>query len=283
MKNLNKIHLSLDMTPLVDDLTNAMVAADILGRMRVLREASKSGAQVNPMGPLASQTFNDSPTFGELLGSMKVKPTEAINFINSLTSYSKAAAKRLRGQYRQAAFTVARVEQIALLDRVKALLAQALEEGWTRDMFLARMNAAFDAAGITRLNPYHADVVFGQNMSTAYANGRFQQMSDKDVAAALPFWRYSTMEDERVRPNHAALDGFVAKQGDAVWGTIYPPNGFNCRCVVEPLLKSEGEKILGSDADVPGIDRLPAGGYPDPGFNMKPGLALEQMSRGQEL
>ena len=275
-KSKTRLRLNLDMGELVDRLTESMVAADILGRIRVLLEAARKGARVNPMGTLAERTFRENDErrtenieFQELLGYESVTPTEAIDFIRSLTSFTRAAYKRQAPQYRQAAFTVARVEEIALLDRTQELLAQALEEGWTREEFVTRLNEAFDSAGVTRLNSYHAELVFEQNMATAYANGRFQQMSDPDVARALPFWRYRTMEDERVRPNHRALDGFVAKQGDPVWSRIYPPNGFNCRCGVDPLLRSEGIAELGANIDVPGSQRLPPGGGPDEGFESR--------------
>jgi SPP1 gp7 family putative phage head morphogenesis protein len=285
-----KIRLRLDTGELVNRLTEAMVSADVLGRIRVLMEAVHKGVQINPMGPLASTAFAGNHQsaitnrqFSETLGYETVTPEEAIDFINSLTSFSRAAAKRLAPQYRQAAFTVARVEEIALLDRTKELLAQALEEGWTQQEFIDRLNAAFDSAGVTRLNSYHAELVFQQNMTTAYSNGRYQQMRDAEVMRGLPFWRYRTMEDERVRPNHAALDGFVAAADDSVWSYIYPPNGFNCRCMVEPLLRSEGEAILGANINMPGSDRLPAGGRPDEGFESKPGANLRQLASGEPL
>jgi SPP1 gp7 family putative phage head morphogenesis protein len=275
-KTKDRLSINLDMGELVDRLTESMVAADILGRIRVLLEAARKGARINPMGALAERAFGENDErrmqnieFQELLGYESVTPTEAIDFIRSLTSFTRAAYKRLAPEYRQAAFTVARVEQIALLDTTQKLLAQALEEGWTKQEFIDRLNEAFDSAGVTRLNGFHAELVFEQNMATAYANGRYQQMSDPDVARALPFWRYRTMEDERVRKNHDALDGFVAKQGDPVWSRIYPPNGFSCRCRVEPLLASEGRAALGEEINVPGSQRLPAGGGPDKGFESR--------------
>lgn len=295
------MRIRLDTTALVERLTEAMVSADVLGRIRVLMEAARKGAQVNPMGPLALETFVESrklkveknlqpstfsqllTAFSETLGYESVTPEEAIDFIKSLTSFSQAAARRLAPQYRQAAFTVARVEQIALLDRTQQLLAQALEEGWTKQEFIERLNAAFDSAGVTRLNSFHAELVFQQNMTTAYSNGRYQQMRDPEVMRGLPFWRYRTMEDERVRPNHAALDGFVAAADDPVWSYIYPPNGFNCRCSVDPLLRSEGVAALGANIDIPGSARLPAGGGPDPGFESKPGANLRQLASGEPL
>jgi len=54
----------------------------------------------------------------------------------------------------------------------------------------------------------------------------------KDI---LPFLRYRTQQDERVRHSHEVLDGFVAQVNDSIWNTIMPPGDWNCRCRVEQL------------------------------------------------
>ena len=56
-----------------------------------------------------------------------------------------------------------------------------------------------------------------------------------------------------MRPEHRVLHLFTARAEDPVWRKIYPPNGFNCRCSVVPILPSEAPK----DADTPGMERLP--------------------------
>lgn len=264
------------MAPIAEALMRAMVAADILGRLRVLEEANKKGLKfLSPEKPLATANFS------ELLGGFDVKPLGAIEYLQSLTSFTQAAYRRLAPQYRLAAFTVAHVESLRAVEGLKELLQQALDEGWSQKMFEDAANQMFDRMGITRLNPFHLETVFQTNMQTAYQNGRLRQMSDPAVRMGLPFWQYRTQEDERVRPNHAALDLFVARADDPVWGSIYPPNGFNCRCTVEPLLSSEGQKILGSDVNVPGSDRLPPEGRPDDGFMHAPGMTLSSLASGE--
>lgn len=44
----------------------------------------------------------------------------------------------------------------------------------------------------------------------------------------LPLLKYVTAGDERVRPEHAELDGIVRPVTDGFWDTFMPPNGFNC-------------------------------------------------------
>lgn len=48
----------------------------------------------------------------------------------------------------------------------------------------------------------------------------------------LPFLRYSTVGDERVREDHKPLDGITRPLNDPFWNTYYPPNGWRCRCNV---------------------------------------------------
>ena len=51
--------------------------------------------------------------------------------------------------------------------------------------------------------------------------------------------QYRTVGDERVRPEHAALNGVTLPMSDPFWAEYYPPNGWNCRCSVTQVRKSK--------------------------------------------
>lgn len=51
--------------------------------------------------------------------------------------------------------------------------------------------------------------------------------------------QYRTANDDRVRPQHAALHGVTLPISDPFWQTYYPPNGWNCRCTVVQVRKSK--------------------------------------------
>lgn len=55
---------------------------------------------------------------------------------------------------------------------------------------------------------------------------------DKEV---FPYLRYSTVLDSRVRADHQDKDGIIKRVDDPFWNTWFPPNGWNCRCIVEQL------------------------------------------------
>ena len=72
--------------------------------------------------------------------------------------------------------------------------------------------------------------------------------------------QYRTANDDKVRPEHAALDRVTLPITDPFWESYYPPNGWNCRCTVVQVRKSKypetphdeamslGEQATGSDS-----------------------------------
>lgn len=81
----------------------------------------------------------------------------------------------------------------------------------------------------------------------------------KENADLYPNLQYRTVGDTEVRPEHAALNGLIAPINDPVWNTIYPPNGWGCRCNVTQTDKDEYRPDK-SD-----------GFEPDKGFDFNPG------------
>ncbi len=53
------------------------------------------------------------------------------------------------------------------------------------------------------------------------------------------YLQYRTQKDDKVRPEHAALDGVTLPPSDPFWADFYPPNGWNCRCAVVQVRKSK--------------------------------------------
>lgn len=72
--------------------------------------------------------------------------------------------------------------------------------------------------------------------------------------------QYITAGDDRVREEHALLDGVVKPIDDDFWDTYYPPNDYNCRCDVVQL--TGGDNVSGvpekemSPEDYPPINPL---------------------------
>ena len=51
--------------------------------------------------------------------------------------------------------------------------------------------------------------------------------------------QYRTAGDDRVREEHAALDGTTLPPSDPFWDSYLPPNGWNCRCTTVQVRKGK--------------------------------------------
>ena len=51
--------------------------------------------------------------------------------------------------------------------------------------------------------------------------------------------QYRTAGDGKVRPEHAGLNGVTLPMDDGFWDHYYPPNGWNCRCTVVQVLRTD--------------------------------------------
>lgn len=83
-------------------------------------------------------------------------------------------------------------------------------------------------------NYLHAEYNFVQASATMAA--KWEQFSEDGDRYYL---QYRTAKDDKVRPEHAALDGVTLPMSDSFWETYYPPNGWNCRCTVVQVRKQK--------------------------------------------
>lgn len=127
----------------------------------------------------------------------------------------------------------------------------------------------FDALGLVPENSFTVETIFRTQTALAYAAGKADVESSSDVQEILWGYKYVTVGDDRVRPQHAALEGVTLDKADPFWERFYPPNGYNCRCQVIPLFEAEEIKRPPDTVKLPGGAREPVA--PDPGFGFNPG------------
>ena len=85
------------------------------------------------------------------------------------------------------------------------------------------------------------EVYVGAWFKTEYTNAviasqmaaKWQRIqADKET---LPYLKYITVGDDRVREEHQEMEGIIRKVDDAFWIIWFPPNGWRCRCDVLQL------------------------------------------------
>lgn len=91
------------------------------------------------------------------------------------------------------------------------------------------------------------DCAIGQSRSASLWND-IQQ--NKETLSMLV---YQTVEDDRVRPEHAELDGIARPVDDPFWDNFMPPNDWGCRCIVI----QEDESVKETDLSTRTIDEPP--------------------------
>jgi len=210
------------------------------------------------------------------------------------------------------AFTVAKVMNTDILKDIRGALDEALNSGTTLRDFEKKLTPTLQAKGwwgkaehvdtltgevstVQLGSPRRLKTIYQTNMQTAYMAGRYRSMMES--VDSHPYWQYVAILDGRTRPAHRAMNGRVFRYDDPLWGAMYPPNGFNCRCRVSaisavevkrdgiPIDSSEGRLIDhdirmkdGSTVQVKalrikvdGQDKLFA---PDAGWSYNPGRAV---------
>ncbi|MDQ3534626.1 MAG: phage minor head protein [Bacteroidota bacterium] len=78
-----------------------------------------------------------------------------------------------------------------------------------------------------------------------------QYQNDKQT---LPYLKYDTIGDGRVRYDHRILDGIIKRVDDKFWNRWMPPNDWGCRCHVRQL--DEGDITDTSTLNLPEQGKL---------------------------
>jgi SPP1 gp7 family putative phage head morphogenesis protein len=247
-----------------DTLARHLAAADLLGRMQILRHTRMKTGKFLPLSAAAGPALrfdesgdDDLQALATAGFSVDQQDDDAERFIRQLTPVTRQVFDGLTSQYKGDAFTLAGVADQRLIQNVRDELADIARRGGTAQDFRDHVNKLTSDAGVAEVDSFTLDTAFNTAMQKAYSAGRLQQMREPHMVNAMPFWQYWTVGDFRVRPEHAVLDGFMARAIDPVWVKIYPPSGFNCRCSVVPIPEDEALKIDANAGDA-GMERLPA-------------------------
>ncbi|GHT87948.1 hypothetical protein AGMMS49960_05580 [Betaproteobacteria bacterium] len=108
-------------------------------------------------------------------------------------------------------------------------------------------------------------VIWETNLRTSYMAGRYAQLTDPDLLARRPYWKYIHSEAvTNPRPQHLAWSGLVLRHDHPFWQTHFPPNGFGCQCRVtsvrapgpdDATTPPEGWDKVGENGTLPGVGK----------------------------
>jgi SPP1 gp7 family putative phage head morphogenesis protein len=125
----------------------------------------------------------------------------------------------------------------ASIEQVKYVFEQLGKSLMSGDSFKMFKDKVKSGNISLNLPDYRIENIFRTNNLTAKNRGRYIRQRDGNT----PWLRYMTAYDDRVRPNHEALHDVIVRFGSKEADKIYPPNGYNCRCMFLSLSDEEAK------------------------------------------
>lgn len=193
--------------------------------------------------------------FGGIIEAIGKPFKEAIDYFRGKVNLPTKRWQENYGAANAKAFSVAGAMADDLLRDFRREVVRALEDGVSIQEFRAQFDALVAKHGWSHTGEpgYRAELIYRTNLSTAYAAGRYAQMTEPETLAAFPFWEYVHSGNPNFREEHKDWDGLVLSADDPFWDTHYPPNGWNCGCRVR-VLSERGLARAGKS----GPDRAPS-------------------------
>lgn len=175
-------------------------------------------------------------------------PQEAVDYLKAKEIKITGNWQELWQEAHAKAFTVAQMAKLDLLNDIHQEVIHAVKTGMSEKDFILSLQPKLEKSGwwgkkkvikngqeieVQLGSPRRLKTILRTNMLTSYQAGRYlNQIANSDEQ---PYWEYVAVNDSRTRHAHKVLNGLVFKADDPIWDTIYPPNGWNCRCRVRAL------------------------------------------------
>lgn len=219
--------------------------------------------------------------------AIAVQFSEAIEFLRRRLNLTSEEWRAIWAEAGGVAAAAASRETSQMHREVLKAVLKAIEEGTTLAQFqeeFAQLVAEHESESSLFTGDLRArsQLVFRLHTMEAYAAGRWEQA--ERIAELNPqiryYWRYITVGDHRVRPQHKEWAGIILPRDHWFWRSHFPPNGFNCRCHVQLITERDMRRrnwTVTPDTD----PRL--GIPPDQGFDGNVGLAGSRLARLNRL
>lgn len=127
-------------------------------------------------------------------------------------------------------------------ERINAALGRISEAQLPTRQATREMRRELAAMGLSPNNASLPESLVRSHSAMAMAAGQYAINKD-DKHGLITGYTYYTVGDNRVRDEHALLDGKVFRVDDPVLSSIWPPNGWQCRCqlveITDPIEASD--------------------------------------------
>ena len=232
---------------IADSIAATNVTAELLGRSRIrlrLAKHSEPASKFSANDPTPFEVFADQPL-------RPLAPEKALEFFRLKVPLPGVVAADLTETMNRLAFTLAVNADAALLERVQAAIQGVLDSGNAVKATPRAITDLLHEAGVTetvggtQVAGEYSSMLTRTNLMNSYNDGSQQELAE--VATEFPWWRFVGIADGRQRPSHAAhFDKYYSSDvpftsvRDSIDGMF---SGFNCRCTMIPIYRSDVEKL----------------------------------------
>lgn len=195
----------------------------------------------------------------------------AVQALRKRLDMSEEELAALEAKYEAEALRVLKQADARVEKELQETVSGLIEEGATiRDGKVA-LGEAFERLGLLPDNSFTLEAIFRTQTQMAYGAGRWAADQAPEVQEILWGYKYVTVGDDRVRPEHVGFEGVTLPKEDPFWATNWPPNGWACRCAVISVFEERQPVPCPDEVEVDGVWVRPSA---DDGFAFNPGLAL---------
>ena len=171
----------------------------------------------------------------------------AANKIDALRVVPHSAYMRVPLDERRRFFSVAGIESIDVLVKIKTILAECFDEGGDLRDFERKLKKGFGKS--LKISPEAVEKVFRGTVNRAYIDGLLKTIEQPIVSGGFPYLEFSAAHDDRTPETHLALEHLgldgtsVYRRDDPFWRRFMPPLTDLCRCtVIQLTLRMAAEK-----------------------------------------
>lgn len=212
---------------------------------------------------------------------------EAIAFFRSKVRIPTQRWNDLLQEEHDFGFMIAGATKANLLADFQEAIDSAIADGTTLETFRQSFDTIVQKYGWNYKGSrgWRSEVIYSNNIRSAYQAGRYQQMIDPDVLAYRPYWTYEHGDSIHPRPIHLGWHGTTLPADDPWFEAHFTPNGWGCKCRITANsrrdMERKGLKVADKAPDngtyewtnkaTGEVQEIPNG--IDPGWNYTPGRA----------
>lgn len=170
---------------------------------------------------------------------------EAVDYFRNKINLPTKTYRDIQHGAHTKAFVVAGATKEDLLADFRAAIDKAISQGTTLEEFQKDFDDIVKKSGwsYNGSRGWRSKTIYTTNIKTAYAAGRYKQMTDPDVLKRRPYWQYLVGDSKNHRKEHLELNGLILRADDPFWEIHFPPNGWGCKCRVRSLSENDLKRM----------------------------------------